>query len=95
VASPSVGVGWPTSRGVSLIPLLVPAASWGDAAAGENRAPTSVLAASRRRYLVKDIVVAVCIYSVVLLWGNPRSGYPESNDDDTLVSLYLLRASFL
>jgi hypothetical protein len=41
--SPSVRVGQLTSHGVSLIPLLVPVASWGDAVAGENHARTSVL----------------------------------------------------
>jgi hypothetical protein len=44
VAFPSVGVGRPTSCGVSWIPHLVLAVSWGVAAAGENRAWTSVLA---------------------------------------------------
>jgi hypothetical protein len=43
VAFLSVGVGRLTSRGVSWIPHLVLAASWGDAAVGENRARTSVL----------------------------------------------------
>jgi hypothetical protein len=44
VAFPSVGVGRPTICGVSWIPHLVLAVSWGDATAGENRAWTSVLA---------------------------------------------------
>ena len=46
----------------------------GGAAAGENRAPTPVLAGDgdvTRRYLLEGIVVAVCIYSLVVLCGKP------------------------
>jgi hypothetical protein len=46
-------------------------------------------------YLVKGITFAADVFSLVLLRGNPRSGYPGSNDDDALTSFYLLRSSFL
>jgi hypothetical protein len=34
-------------------------------------------------------------YSLVLVRGNTRSGYPGSDDSGTFVLLYILRASFL
>jgi hypothetical protein len=78
---------------------LVPTASWGGEAAGENRALTPVSAGNGG---IPGVVALLKASPMQLLathscysGANPISGYPGSNDDDALASLYLLRASFL
>jgi hypothetical protein len=72
---------------------------WGDKAADENRAWTSVLASDggvlgavtlSKASPAQSLFARSC-YS----GGNPRSCYPRSDDDDALASLYLLRISLL
>jgi hypothetical protein len=95
VATFSVEVGRPTRSG-SLIPHLVPTASWGDEAVGVNRVLTPVMAGD-------DGVVALLKASSVqssftrscCSEGNPRFGSPGLNDGGASVSLSLLGASFL
>jgi hypothetical protein len=81
---------------VWMIPHLVSAASWGGEVVRENRALLGGRCRrTQRHYLDKGVAYAVFVYTLVLLRGIPRYGYPGSDDDDALASLYLLRASFL
>jgi hypothetical protein len=71
---------------------------WGDKAADENRALTPILAGDGgvsaslpcRRHRLQSSVAHSCCSG-----GNPTSGFPRSDNDDALTSLYLLRSSFL
>jgi hypothetical protein len=86
------------SKASSLLASTLHSASWGCAAAGENRAPTSVLAGDggvTRRNLLEGIVAAACFYPLVLLRGNPRSGSPGSDDGDATYVVLPLGALFL
>jgi hypothetical protein len=72
----SVGGGRPDWVGCGdlLISHLVLAASWGCAPAGKNSARTLVVAGDgdiTRRNLLEGMIVAVCVYSLVLLRRKP------------------------
>ena len=85
------------SKASSLPVMALHSASWGCAAAGENRAPASVMEDDgdvMRHYLLEGIVVAVCGFSLVLLQGNPRSS-PGSDDDGATCVVLPFGASFL
>jgi hypothetical protein len=82
-----------------MIPHLVLAASWGGEVAGENRALTTVSMGDGGVLGAITLLKASPMQSLATHLccsrGNLRSGYPRSNDDDALASLYLLRTSFL
>jgi hypothetical protein len=82
------------SKASSLLVSSLHSASWRCAAAGENRAPTLVMAGDggvTRHYLLEVIAVATCIYPLVLLRGETLDlGLPDRTMAALPASFYLL-----